>query len=136
MKSTEELIDQLKKFGRKNLGFLESKDFVCPKIHYYLADILRSNGMSNREYIDQMNLERSYGYQLLNGNRKPSREILIQTAILFHFDLGETQRLLKIGKREILYPRVKKDAIAIYAIEKQLSLLEYRELEDAYEEGI
>lgn len=136
MKSTEELIDQLKKSGKKTLDFLESKDFVCPKIHYYLADILRSNGMSSREYIMKMNLDRSYGYQLLNGNRKPSREILIRTAILFHFDLEETQRLLKIGKREILYPRVRKDAIAIFAIEKQLSLLEYQELEDAYEEGI
>lgn len=136
MKSTEELIDQLKKSSKKTLDFLESKDFVCPKIHYYLADILRSNGMSSREYIMKMNLDRSYGYQLLNGNRKPSREILIRTAILFHFDLEETQRLLKIGKREILYPRVRKDAIAIFAIEKQLSLLEYQELEDAYEEGI
>ncbi|MDD6491902.1 MAG: hypothetical protein PUG54_06740 [Firmicutes bacterium] len=136
MKETKELINQIKNRNEKDLDFLDEKDFQCPQIHYYLLDILRENEMSNAEFFMKLNLERSYGYQLLNGRRKPSRELLIRTAILFHFSLEETQRLLKIGNREVLYPRVKKDALAIFVIEKGLQLSEYQELLDAYEEGV
>jgi len=136
MKNTRELINRIKNRNRKDVSFLEDEEFDCPKIQYYLADILRSHEMSGVEYITKMNLERSYGYQMLNGRRKPTRELLVRTAILFRLNLEDAQRLLKIGNREVLYPRVKKDAIAIFSIEKGLSLSEYQELIDAYEEGI
>jgi len=133
MKNTNELINRIKDWKKEDISFLQDKEFSCPEIQYYLADLIISHGMSNAQYIQKMNLERSYGYQLLNGRRKPSRELLIRTAILFCLDLEQTQRLLKIGDREVLYPRVKKDAIAVYAIEKGLELWEYQELLDAYE---
>lgn len=136
MKNTKELINRIKKSSRKDMSFLEDKEFQCPQVHYYLADILREQGMSSAEFIARMNLDRSYGYQLLNGRRRPQRELLVRTALLFHFNLEETQRLLKIGNREVLYPRVKRDAIAIFSIEKGIGLSEYQELVDAYEYGI
>lgn len=136
MKSTGDLIDQLKNRNKKDLDFLKDKDFKCPEMPYYLADLLNTHKMTSAEYIQKMNLDRSYGYQLLNGRRKPSRELLIRTAILFELNLEETQRLLKIGNREVLYPRVRKDAIAVFVIEKGLSLSEYQELVETYEKGI
>ena len=134
MKDTTEIVNKITKCNKNNADFLNDADLYCPQIHYYLADLLRAHGMSNSAYIKALNLERSYGYQLLNGRRKPSREHLIQTAILLHLGLEEAQRLLKIGHREVLYPRVKKDAIAVFAIDKRLDLSEYQELLDAYEE--
>lgn len=131
MKSTKELIKKIKSIGRQDRDFLNDNDFKCPQIQYYLADLLREHNISYVEFIQQMNLERGYGYQILNGNRKPSREILIKTAILLQLNLEETQRLLKIGNRNILYPRMKRDAAAIFSIEKKLSLSEYLELLDA-----
>ncbi len=128
MKPTKELINQIKNRKEGDMEFLEAQDFKCPQIQYYLSDLLREGGISSREFIREMNLERSYGYQILNGNRRPSRELLVRTALLLRLNLEETQRLLKIGKREVLYPRVRKDALAIYAIEKKLSLREYLEL--------
>lgn len=133
MKNTNELINRIKDWKKEELSFLQDKEFRSPEIQYYLADLIRRHEMSNAQYIQKMNLERSYGYQLLNGRRKPSRELLIRTAILLRLDLEQTQRLLKIGGREVLYPRVKKDAIAVYAIEKGLEMWEYQELLDAYE---
>lgn len=128
MKSTKELIKKIKSADRQDRDFLNDNDFKCPQIQYYLADLLGEHNISSVEFIQQMGLERSYGYQILNGNRKPSREILIKTAILLQLNLEETQRLLKIGNRNILYPRVKKDAATIFAIEKNLSLSEYLKL--------
>lgn len=134
MKSTKELLSRIKKSDKNDLGFLADKDFKCPQIRYYLADLLKEHNISSAEFIRQMNLERSYGYQILNGNRKPSREILIKTAVLFGLTMEETQRLLKIGGRSVLYPRMKEDAIAIFSIEKGLSLAEYQELADREKE--
>lgn len=136
MINTTEFINRIKKSKASNLSFLNDADYRCPQIHYYLADLLQTHDMSSRDYIKALNLERSYGYQLLNGRRKPSREHLIQTAILLNLNLKETQRLLKIGHREVLYPRVKRDAIAVFAIEKRLNLSEYQEIMDAYEEEL
>lgn len=136
MKNTTELICKIKKHKKNNMGFLIDEDFSCPQIQYYLSDLLRAHEISNGDYIRALNLERGYGYQILNGRRKPSREHLIQTAILLHLNLIETQRLLKIGNREVLYPRVKKDAIAVFAIEKRLKLPEYLELMDTYEKEL
>ena len=134
MKDTIEIVNKITNSNRNNMNFLDDADLYCPQIHYYLADILRTHEISNKDYIKALNLDRCYGYQLLNGRRKPSREHLIQTAILLHLGLEETQRLLKIGHREVLYPRVKKDAIAVFAIDKGLDLSEYQELVGAYEE--
>ena len=136
MKKTAQLMNKIKSSSRMRPEFLEDPDFTCPRFHYYLADLLRERQMSPQEYFRLQNLERSYGYQILNGRRKPSRELLIRTAILLKMELEEAQRLLKIGNREILYPRVKRDALAIYAIEKKLSFLQYQELLEEYEEGI
>lgn len=136
MKDTIEIVNKITNCDRNDTGFLNDADMYCPQIHYYLADLLRAHEMSNSDFIKALNLERSYGYQLLNGRRKPSREHLVQTAILLHLELEETQRLLKIGHREVLYPRVKKDAIAVFAIDKRLDLSEYQELMDAYEEEV
>ena len=136
MKDTTEIVNKITNCDRNSAEFLDDADLYCPQIHYYLTDLLRAHEMSNSDYIKALNLERSYGYQLLNGRRKPSREHLVQTGILLHLGLEETQRLLKIGHREVLYPRVKRDAIAVFSIVKGLDLSEYQELMDAYEEEL
>lgn len=136
MRDTGEIINKIKCYDKINTDFLNDTDFQCPQIQYYLSDLLRTHGMSCKNYINALNLERSYGYQLLGGRRKPTREHLIQTAILLNLNLEEAQRLLKIGNREVLYPRIKRDAIAVFAIVKGLSLQEYQELIDAYEEEL
>lgn len=134
MKSTDELICMIKDADKNNLSFLTDKDFECRKIHYYLLDLLKAHDIPPAEFIRQMNIERSYGYQILSGKRKPSKELLVKSAILMRLNLNETQRLLKIGNRCVLYPRMKQDAIAIFAIENGMSLHEYQELAASIEE--
>lgn len=133
MKMTKELINKIKSAKKGDISFWNEQDFKCPQIHYYLADLLKESGVSNAEFIRELHLERSYGYQVLNGTRRPTREILICAAILLGLDFEETQRLLNIGKRQALYPRVKKDAIVIYSLDKGLRLEEYRDLLEAVE---
>ncbi|MCH5348333.1 MAG: hypothetical protein J1E40_03345 [Oscillospiraceae bacterium] len=65
-------------------------------------------------------MERSYGYQLLNGKRIPTRVQLIKLSFLLKLTLAETQKLLKIAEKEILYAKNMTDAKIIYSIEHKL----------------
>lgn len=136
MKKTTQLLHRIKNASKNDLSFLEDKDFKDVSLPYYLCDLLAAYHMSKIQYIWDMNLDRTYGYQILNGRRRPTRELLIETAMLLQLDLEQTQRLLKIAQRNVLYPRVKTDAVAIFALEKKLNLEEYRELMDDIKRGI
>lgn len=136
MKKTTQLLHRIKNASKNDLSFLEDKDFKDVSLPYYLCDLLAAHHMSKIQYILDMNLDRTYGYQILNGRRRPTRELLIETAMLLQLDLEQTQRLLKIAQRNVLYPRVKTDAVAIFALEKKLNLEEYRELMDDIKRGI
>lgn len=47
----------------------------------YLLRQLEKRGMRRVELIEALKTERVYGYQLLNGTRRMSREQLIRTAL-------------------------------------------------------
>ena len=135
MKETSELFNKIKAYDGNDIGFIEGKEFKCPKIEFYLAGLFHERNIKVKEIIRRLNLERTYGYQIFNGTRHPSRDILIRLALLLGLNLEETQRLLKIGGKNILYPRVRKDAIAVFAIEKGYSPEEYEMLLQEVEES-
>lgn len=128
MKSTDELIHQIKEQKKGDLSFLDEKEYNGPSISVYLCDLLTEHHMEVREAIKKLGLERTYGYQMFNGTRKPTRTMLVRLGLLLKLSLEEVNRLLKIGGKEALYPRRREDAAAIYAIEKKLSLEEWEDM--------
>lgn len=78
--------------------------------------------------IKKAQLDRTYGHQIFNGTRLPSRDKLIQLAFGFEIPLEETQKLLRVSGKSALYPKVKRDAVCIYAITHNLSVMEVQEL--------
>ena len=73
-------------------------------------------------------MSKSYGYQILRGERVPGRDILLRTALALGLSLKETQRLLAVGGCGALYPRVRRDAAVIFALNQKMSLLQAEEL--------
>ena len=122
VKSTEELIHQIKENQSGGLSFLDGADYYCPPTAIYLSELLAERGMEVRSTIQALGLDRSYGYQIFNGTRRPTRNILIRLAFLLGLDLDQTNRLLKIGRKEVLYPRIRRDAAVIFALERKMSL--------------
>ena len=122
VKSTEELIHQIKENRSGGLSFLDGADYHCPPTAIYLCELLTERGMEVRSTIQALGLDRSYGYQIFNGTRRPTRNILIRLAFLLGLDLDQTNRLLKIGRKEVLYPRIRRDAAVIFALERKMSL--------------
>lgn len=122
MKSTQQLLHQIRGREGTDLSFLGESDYTCPPAAIYMSGLLAERGMTAKDAIRALDLDKSYGYQMFNGTRRPTRIVLIRLAILLGLDLAGTNRLLQIGGRQPLYPRVREDAAVIFAVEKHLSL--------------
>lgn len=86
-------------------------------IYKVIEKYISEKNMQRSELIRRLNLERTYGYQILNGTRIPTRIHIIKIGLVLELSLDEIQHLLKIGGKESLYARNITDARAIYAIE-------------------
>ncbi len=126
MKNTEELLNQIKAAKREE--FVDSLREERYDIHDLLRDVLKEKNVEVKTAIDSLLLDPSYGYQIFNGRRKPTRIILIRFAILLGMNLEETQHLLKLGQKQELYPRIRFDAAIIYGIEHQYGINEMEDL--------
>lgn len=92
----------------------------CPDFCAVIAEYMNKKGISRAELITRMNIDRNYGYQLLNGTRKPTREHIIKIGLLLGLDIESFQRLLKTAKKKPLYVRDMFDARVFYAVKHQM----------------
>lgn len=95
--------------------------------HRYLYSLISEKNVTIGEVGTKALLSRSFSYQIFSGSRIPGRDIIIRIALVLKISLDETQRLLKLADRGALYPKVKRDAIIIYAINNSLELVHTEE---------
>lgn len=126
MKSTDELLNLLQNLDIEE--FKKEDSFQNINISEYLNELLQTQGLSPRDIIIKLNMERSYAYQILKGRRNPTRNFLIRIALLCQLTVDETQKLFTAGNRPILYPRNRFDAAVLYCIQHKLNEEELNEL--------
>lgn len=132
METTSTLLNKLndRKSGKEFL----KQELKTPDCSRFIKEVLENAGISASEWIISVNISKSHGYQILRGERTPGRDILLRTALLLHLSLKETQRLLAIGSCGALYPKVRRDAAVIFALNQRMTLLETEELISALPE--
>ena len=132
MISTTQLLDIIK--SDENLT-LEQLLLQIPEIDFvtYLETLLLKKDVSKSELIKMTNLHRTYAYQIFNGKKKPSRSKIIQIALALQLDIRETNNLLSLSDNGYLYPKVRYDAIILYALEHKKSIIDTNLILDMYE---
>lgn len=134
MRETDEIIEMLKKDGKDY--FLKNRQDEI-QIGLYLEHLMEERGMTKKELILKLNIEESYGRRLFGGQRMPTRKILLKCAFLLSLDLKETQRLLDVGQKPRLYPRIRYDLAIIHGIDTKMTLEEMNAfLEEIGEEAL
>lgn len=126
MKTTRELEHRIR--AGKEPALLAAEEFVPPALSDYLRELLAQRGMTTAEAIQRCNLDRSYGYQLFNGTRRPTRNMLLTLSLHLRLTEREAQRLLKLAGRPVLYARNRRDAAILYSLSHRLSHAEAEEL--------
>lgn len=124
--TTGNLFHRLRSSGSGMAFLRESR--ISPAFSQVLRKLLDQAGLSASEWMAAANLSKSYGYQILRGERTPGRDVLLRTALVLRLSLQETQRLLAVGGCGALYPRVRRDAAVVFALNQQMTLLETEEL--------
>lgn len=91
-----------------------------PSFSEYVKDLCKSRGEIPEHVIKRSGIDRTYGHQIFNHTRKPSRDKVIQLAIAFGLNVEETQKMLRVADKSELYPRVKRDAMLLYCITHEM----------------
>ena len=115
---TVELEEKLKKHG----AFDESSvlNEAPPELSDVLNRLIDDRKMKKSDLIRMINVDRNYGYQVLNGKRTPTRNFIIQTSLILKLDINEMNYLLQLAGKSTLYVRNLVDARVFYAINHRM----------------
>lgn len=90
----------------------------------YLQELLNKHELTMMEVVRISLLSKSYVYQIFNGERMPSRDVLLRIGLSMSCTVDEVQHLLILAQTGNLYPKVKRDAAILCCISQELSLTE------------
>lgn len=129
MKNTTKLLNELKN-AKSFVGFTEKNAdvFSDGSISDYLQKLCFERNVELAQVIRRSGIDRTYGYQLFNGRRTPSRDKLIQLGFGFPLALSELQMLLRMAGKSQLYPRIRRDTAIIYGLNNNYTVTQMQEL--------
>ena len=123
--STQELWAKLFRAPNIDSYFAENGSaLITPSFPQYITDLCQQKGKTPEQVIKRSNIEKSFGHRLFSGARNPSRDTVLQLAFAMKADVKQAQEMLKIARKALLYPRIKRDAVLIYCLHNRISLID------------
>ncbi len=117
-KTTEQLLVQIKEnCNIEHYIQLEEGEFINDSLVDRLRILLEKYGVEKAEVIRRSGQSQGYMYQVFAGQRQPSRDKLLALIFGFELPLSEAQKLLRTSGFRELYPRDRRDAMIIHALE-------------------
>lgn len=98
----------------------------------YINQLMIEKNIEKSAVIKDSLIPRTYAYQIFQGSKQAGRDKVLQLAFAMKLDLDETNRLLTIAQHNHLYAKQQRDAIVIFALSNQYSLMETNELLDEF----
>lgn len=138
-KSTEDLLEELQNENCKIDEYLKGngESFVYDKIKDFWETAIEKSGYSKSNIINKSDFSYCYFYDVINGRKIPGRDKIIRLILTMHLNVDECQEALRISGRSALYPRIRRDAIILFAISNGYSIYQLSELlADAGEEPL
>lgn len=124
---TTDLENALKHASRDNLGQIYQK-IKTPSFPHAIDNLLAQKNINRGELIKKTNLDRTYAYQILNGDRNGSKDKILQICIALSCTVKETNQILAISNNAKLYAKTKRDSLIIFALNNNYTVLETNEL--------
>ena len=97
------------------------EDNPPPELSSFILDCMREKNVKRSTLIRVLNIDRNYGYQILNGTRMPTRIQLIHIGLFLKMDVVQVQTMLTLGKRDSLYVRRPVDSKIVHCLEHKMS---------------
>lgn len=113
---TKDCLKNASSFGdflKRNL-----ENMLEPDLSKYLMELLAQKGLKRAQVVENSGVDKAFVYQIFNGSKRPSRDKLIAITFGMRLNEEETQRVLKIAGHSELYPRVPRDALILFSIQR------------------
>ncbi len=135
LKNTEELLKQLKSKSCDIQEYLDDNpnSFIEISLRDFWRKMIEKCGMSKSNIINKSDFSYVYFYDVIAGKKIPTSDKIIRLALTMHLSLEECQLALKYSGKAALYPKIKRDSVLIYAIERGFSVSQTQAL--LYESG-
>ncbi len=118
-------------FEKKYLNNIKKDSYVS-----LLRNMMYERDIDTNKIVKLTGIGRSYYYQVLNGDRIPSRDYVILIGVALSCSLEEVNLFLKIAEKHTLYVKDKRDSLIIFAISNKYSIKELNKLLEEHEEQI
>lgn len=116
-KTTAQLLNELS--NAKNLNYVLDKNegsFVDTPARDYLRELIEGQERSKADIARRAGISTVYLYQLLSGERTPSRNRILSLSLAMELDITRTQELLRRCGFAPLYARDRRDAVILYGL--------------------
>ena len=128
-RSTQELLTLMKQSETLS-DYLDegADDMITADLPTALNERIKKSGKMASEVFRLAAIEKTYGYAILAGKRSPGRNKLL--ALIFGLSLppSDAQELLKTTGYPPLYPKLTRDAVILFCLEKGSSLSDVNEI--------
>ena len=94
------------------------ENMIDQDLSEHLMMLLHRKKLKRATVAKDSGVNKTYVFQIFKGDKKPSRDKLIAIAVGMHLNEEETQRMLKLAGHSELYPRVARDALILFAIQR------------------
>ena len=119
---TIELEEKLNGFGEFDKALIENN--APPELTDVMNRFIDEQKTNKADLIRILNVDRNYGYQILNGTRAPTRNCLIRIAMILKLDTDRINYLLRLAGKPPLYVRNTIDAKVFYAVKHNMEYFE------------
>ncbi len=110
-------------FYNKNIQSFKEKSYVN-----IWKEVLNGLNIKKTDVIAKADMGYTYFYDILRGEKHPSRDTLVKLCLAIGLDIEACQKILYTYDWAYLYPHIKRDSVFMFAIEKKLTVEETNEL--------
>lgn len=129
LKTTDELNHEIKAATDIEDYLAKNREhMVTCRLSEHLNMLLEQKGISRADVVHSSLLGRTYVYQIFSGEKNPTRDKLIAIAFGLCLSDVETQKMLNLSGNRELYARDERDALILFALQRNKSIFEINEL--------
>lgn len=114
---TEDLLARLLN-SKSPEEYLVQGETIDRELSDYLYALLDAKGMNRSQVARISSINTTFLYNIFEGKSKPKRDNALMLAFALGCSLRQTQRLLRLADVSELWPKVRRDAIIIWCIER------------------
>ncbi len=129
LKSTDELTHEIKSVTNiEDYLTKNRKSMLATSLSEHLNLLLTQKKIRKADVIRHSQLGRAYVYKIFAGEKIPTRDKLIALAFGLGLSDLETQKMLKLSGNRELYARDERDALILFALQRNKTVFEVNEL--------